>query len=78
MAQKLLLEYSVFTPKKSQLVEGLDGTTNMIVIGIVQRAEEFNHNGRRYPYEVLKREREQKILDSINNIQNTDTVIVEN
>jgi hypothetical protein len=28
--------------------------------------------------EVLKREREQKILDSINNIQNTDTVIVEN
>ena len=56
MAQKLLLEYSVFTPKRSQLVEGLDGTTNMIVIGIVQRAEEFNHNGRRYPYDVLKRE----------------------
>ena len=45
MAQKLLLEYSVFTPKRSQLVEG-----------IVQRAEEFNHNGRRYPYETLKRE----------------------
>ena len=56
MAQKLLLEYSVFTPKKSQLIEGLDGTKNMIVEGIVQRAEEFNHNGRRYPYEVLKRE----------------------
>ena len=56
MSQKLLLEYSVFTPKRSQLVEGLDGTTNMIVIGIVQRAEEFNHNGRRYPYDVLKRE----------------------
>ena len=56
MAQKLLLEYSVFTPKKSQLIEGLDGTKNMVVEGIVQRAEEFNHNGRRYPYEVLKRE----------------------
>ena len=56
MSQKLLLEYSVFTPKKSQLVEGLDGTKNMIVEGIVQRAEEFNHNGRRYPYETLKRE----------------------
>jgi hypothetical protein len=56
MAQKLLLEYSVFTPKRSQLVEGLDGTKNMVVEGIVQRAEEFNHNGRRYPYEVLKRE----------------------
>ena len=56
MAQKLLLEYSVFTPKRSQLVEGLDGSKNMVVEGIVQRAEEFNHNGRRYPYEVLKRE----------------------
>ena len=56
MAQKLLLEYSVFTPKKSQLIEGLDGSKNMIVEGIVQRAEEFNHNGRRYPYETLKRE----------------------
>ena len=56
MSQKLLLEYSVFTPKKSQLVEGLDGTKNMVVEGIVQRAEEFNHNGRRYPYETLKRE----------------------
>ena len=56
MSQKLLLEYSVFTPKRSQLVEGLDGSKNMIVEGIVQRAEEFNHNGRRYPYETLKRE----------------------
>ena len=56
MAQKLLLEYSVFTPKRSQLVEGLDGSKNMVVEGIVQRAEEFNHNGRRYPYETLKRE----------------------
>lgn len=56
MAQKLLLEYTVFTPKRSQLVEGLDGSKNMVVEGIVQRAEEFNHNGRRYPYETLKRE----------------------
>jgi hypothetical protein len=56
MSQKLLLEYSVFTPKRSQLVEGLDGSKNMVVEGIVQRAEEFNHNGRRYPYETLKRE----------------------
>tara|TARA_B110000503_G_scaffold10760_1_gene14650 strand:+ start:3157 stop:3774 length:618 start_codon:yes stop_codon:yes gene_type:complete len=56
MSQKLLLEYTVFTPKRSQLVEGLDGSKNMVVEGIVQRAEEFNHNGRRYPYETLKRE----------------------
>jgi len=56
MAQKLLIEYSVFTPKNTQITEGISGNKNMIVEGIVQRAEEFNHNGRRYPFEVLKRE----------------------
>tara|TARA_Y100000389_G_scaffold197337_1_gene231754 strand:+ start:259 stop:876 length:618 start_codon:yes stop_codon:yes gene_type:complete len=56
MAQKLLIEYSVFTPTKTQINEGLAGGKNMLVEGIVQRAEEFNHNGRRYPFEVLKRE----------------------
>ena len=56
MAQKLLIEYSVFTPKKTHINEGLSGSKNMVVEGIVQRAEEFNHNGRRYPFEVLKRE----------------------
>lgn len=55
MAQ-LLIEYSVFTPKNTQINEGISGNKNMIVEGIVQRAEEFNHNGRRYPFEVLKRE----------------------
>ena len=56
MAQKLLIEYSVFTPKNTQITEGISGNKNMIVEGVVQRAEEFNHNGRRYPFEVLKRE----------------------
>ena len=56
MAQTLLIEYSVFTPTKTQINEGLAGGKNMLVEGIVQRAEEFNHNGRRYPFEVLKRE----------------------
>jgi len=56
MAQSLLIEYSVFTPKNTQITEGISGNKNMIVNGIVQRAEEFNHNGRRYPFEILKRE----------------------
>ena len=56
MAQKLLIEYSVFTPKNTQITEGISGNKNMIVEGVVQRAEEFNHNGRRYPFEILKRE----------------------
>ena len=55
MAQ-LLIEYSVFTPKNTQINEGISGNKNMVVEGIVQRAEEFNHNGRRYPYEILKKE----------------------
>ena len=56
MAKSLLIEYSVFTPKKSQITEGVTGSKNMVVEGVVQRAEEFNHNGRTYPYEVLKKE----------------------
>jgi len=55
MAQ-LLIEYSVFTPKNTQINEGISGNKNMVVEGVVQRAEEFNHNGRRYPYEILKKE----------------------
>ena len=54
--KKLLIEYSVFTPKNTQITEGISGNKNMIVNGVVQRAEEFNHNGRRYPFEILKRE----------------------
>jgi hypothetical protein len=56
MAKNLLIEYSVFTPKRSQITEGITGGKNLMVEGIVQRAEEFNHNGRRYPFEILKRE----------------------
>ena len=55
MKKSLLIEYSVFTPKTSRLNEGVEGNKNMVVEGLVQRAEEFNHNGRTYPYEVLKK-----------------------
>ena len=56
MAKNLLIEYSVFTPKNTQLTEGIAGSKNLLVEGVVQCAEEFNHNGRRYPYDILKRE----------------------
>ena len=56
MAQNLLIEYSVFIPKRTQITEGIAGSKNMMVEGVVQRAEEFNHNGRRYPFDILKRE----------------------
>jgi len=44
MAKNLLLEYSVFTPKRTQITEGIAGSKNMMVEGVVQRADEFNHN----------------------------------
>ena len=56
MKKSLLIEYSVFTPKTSRLNEGISGNKNMVVEGVVQRAEEFNHNGRTYPYDILKKE----------------------
>ena len=65
MAKNLLIEYSVFTPKNTQITEGISGNKNMMVEGVVQRAEEFNHNGRRYPFEVLKREVDKYIAGPI-------------
>jgi len=65
MAQKLLIEYSVFTPKKTQITEGIAGGKNLMVEGVVQRADEFNHNGRTYPYNILKREVDKYIAGPI-------------
>jgi hypothetical protein len=65
MAKNLLIEYSVFTPKNTQLTEGITGSKNMLVEGVIQRAEEFNHNGRRYPYNILKREVDRYITGPI-------------
>ena len=65
MAKNLLLEYSVFTPKRTQITEGIAGSKNMMVEGVVQRAEEFNHNQRRYRFKVLKREVDKYIAGPI-------------
>jgi len=65
MAKNLLLEYSVFTPKRTQITEGIAGSKNMMVEGVVQRADEFNHNRRKYPYNVLKREVDKYIAGPI-------------
>ena len=65
MAKNLLIEYSVFAPQKTQITEAVSGGKNMIVKGVVQRAEEFNHSGRRYPFEILKREVDKYIAGPI-------------
>jgi hypothetical protein len=65
MSKSLLIEYSIFTPKSTQLTEGVKGTRNLLVEGVVQRADSKNQNGRVYPKQILKNEVEKYITTSI-------------
>ena len=65
MSKSLLIEYSIFTPKTTQLTEGVKGTRNLIVEGVVQRADSKNQNGRVYPKHILEKEVEKYIATSI-------------
>jgi hypothetical protein len=42
MSKSLLIEYSIFTPKTTQLTEGVKGARNLTVEGVVQRADSKN------------------------------------
>ena len=65
MSKSLLIEYSIFTPKNTQLTEGIKGTRNLLVEGVVQRADSKNQNGRVYPKHILESEVEKYITTSI-------------
>lgn len=65
MSKSLLIEYSIFTPKITQLTEGVKGARNLIVEGVVQRADSKNQNGRVYPKHILEKEVEKYIATSI-------------
>jgi hypothetical protein len=65
MSKSLLIEYSIFTPKTTQLTEGVKGTRNLLVEGVVQRADSKNQNGRVYPKQILEKEVEKYIASSI-------------
>jgi hypothetical protein len=65
MSKSLLIEYSIFTPKSTQLTEGVKGTRNLLVEGVVQRADSKNQNGRVYPKQILENEVEKYIATSI-------------
>lgn len=65
MSKSLLIEYSIFTPKTTQLTEGVKGARNLIVEGVVQRADSKNQNGRVYPKPILEKEVEKYIATSI-------------
>jgi hypothetical protein len=59
MDKSLLIEYALFTPK-SVLSEGR-GDRNLMVEGVIQRADSKNQNGRVYPKDILQREVEKYI-----------------
>jgi hypothetical protein len=65
MSKSLLIEYSIFTPKSTKLTEGVKGTRNLLVEGVVQRADSKNQNGRVYPKQILENEVEKYIATSI-------------
>jgi len=60
MSKSLLIEYALFTPKSAVLTEG-KGDRNLIVQGVIQRADAKNQNGRVYPKSILEREVERYI-----------------
>jgi len=65
MSKSLLIEYSIFSPKTTSLTEGIKGSRNLIVEGVVQRADSKNQNGRVYPKDTLERVVEGYIATSI-------------
>jgi hypothetical protein len=65
MSKSLLIEYSIFTPKTTQLTEGVKGTRNLLVEGVVQRADSKNQNGRVYPKQILENEVKKYVATSI-------------
>ena len=65
MSKLLLIEYSIFKPKTTQLTEGVKGSRNLLVEGVVQRADSKNQNGRVYPKHILESEVEKYIGTSI-------------
>ena len=60
MSKSLLIEYALFTPKSTVLTEG-KGDRNLMVEGVIQRADAKNQNGRVYPKTILEREVEKYI-----------------
>jgi len=66
MNKQVLIEYYSFTPSPRALHEAkLSPSKNLIVEGVVQRADAKNQNGRVYPKEVLMREVEKYIIGPI-------------
>ena len=66
MTKQVLIEYLAFKPSPQSLNEAkMNPGKNLIVEGIVQRADAKNENGRVYPKAILHREVEKYIAGPI-------------
>jgi hypothetical protein len=65
MDKQLLIEYLSFEVSPRQLKEGIGANKNLVVEGVIQRANAKNQNGRIYPKEVLMRESEKYLKGPI-------------
>ena len=66
MSKQVLIEYLAFKPSPQSLNEAkMNPTKNLVVEGIVQRADAKNENGRVYPKAILHREVEKYISGPI-------------
>jgi hypothetical protein len=66
MSKQVLIEYFSFSPSPCSLNEAkLSPSKNLVVSGVVQRAEAKNQNGRIYRLETLEREVEKYIAGPI-------------
>ena len=66
MNKQVLIEYMAFKPLPQSLHEAkLNPNKNLVVEGIVQRADAKNENGRVYPKDILHREVEKYIAGPI-------------
>ena len=66
MSKQVLIEYFSFSPSPRALHEAkLSPSKNLIVEGVVQRADAKNQNGRVYPKETLLREVEKYMAGPI-------------
>jgi hypothetical protein len=66
MTKQVLIEYLAFKPSPQSLNEAkMNPTKNLVVEGIVQRADAKNENGRVYPKTILHREVEKYIAGPI-------------
>ena len=66
MTKQVLIEYMAFKPLPQSLQEAkMNPNKNLVVEGIVQRADAKNENGRVYPKDILHREVEKYIAGPI-------------